>query len=170
MEPVIVAKFSAAVAAGGAIMFILVKLLSGGTEEIEINEVIFSSPKSAGCNSNTEECNCENLQCFFKNVSRIERYLDEAKCTISLAMYMLTTRRLMEALLRAKRRGVRVRIITDGTMFRNSACLMRELKNSGRLAYINSILSSSNKIMLISSMWLQWFCCTLSGYLKRHRI
>ncbi|XP_017462178.1 PREDICTED: mitochondrial cardiolipin hydrolase-like, partial [Rhagoletis zephyria] len=63
---------------------------------------------------------CKNRFCAANNVGRLISLIDKSKYTIDLAMYTFTSYDLSQAFLRAIRRGVSVRIISDNEMVYSS--------------------------------------------------
>ncbi|XP_067641845.1 mitochondrial cardiolipin hydrolase isoform X2 [Eurosta solidaginis] len=74
---------------------------------------------------------CQNRFCAAKNVGRLIALIDQARYTIDLAMYTFTSYDLSQAFLRAIRRGVSVRIISDNEMVYSSGSQIITLTKAG---------------------------------------
>ncbi|XP_004525895.1 mitochondrial cardiolipin hydrolase [Ceratitis capitata] len=74
---------------------------------------------------------CNNRFCADRNVGRLISLLDESKYTIDLAMYTFTSYVLCQAFMRAIRRGVSVRIISDKEMVYSSGSYIITLTKAG---------------------------------------
>ena len=71
--------------------------------------------------------NCEISVCFSPSqrcTSRIVNLIDKSKKEIDVAMFSFTSRKIARALIRAKRRGVKVRVIIDEGTARASHCVL----------------------------------------------
>lgn len=74
---------------------------------------------------------CENRYCAANNVGRLIALIDKSKYTIDLAMYTFTSYDLSQAFMRAIRRGVSVRIISDKEMVYSSGSQIITLTKAG---------------------------------------
>ncbi|XP_050092824.1 uncharacterized protein LOC126575878 [Anopheles aquasalis] len=66
-----------------------------------------------------------------EHIDRLVGMIDRAKHSISIAIYLFTAEQLRDALIRAYRRGVIVRIVTCGSMVYNGSTKLPELLNEG---------------------------------------
>ncbi|XP_054729987.1 mitochondrial cardiolipin hydrolase [Anastrepha obliqua] len=74
---------------------------------------------------------CQNRFCASNNVGRLISLIDKSKHTIDLAMYTFTSYDLSQAFMRAIRRGVSVRIISDKEMVYSSGSQIITLTKAG---------------------------------------
>lgn len=83
-------------------------------------DVLFFTEDSSFCRShiNSEKI-CNRVNCAAMNFNKLKKYLNSAKCTIDVCMYFFTSQELGNAILRAHKRGVMVRVIIDATMALN---------------------------------------------------
>lgn len=80
-----------------------------------IHKVFFMMNKSC-CRSTSPDTNCRNPYCKAKLSQEIIQHIDSAKHTICIAMYSFTNHHFSKALLNAKRRGVKIRIVACQSM------------------------------------------------------
>lgn len=76
---------------------------------------------------------CINPHCKAKLSHKIINHIDSAKTILCVAMYMNTVDNITNAILRAHRRGVIVRIITDYSMIATTNSKINLLQNAGKL-------------------------------------
>ncbi|KAM7349236.1 mitochondrial cardiolipin hydrolase zuc isoform 1-T2 [Cochliomyia hominivorax] len=74
---------------------------------------------------------CRNPFCAAYNVGRLIEFIDSAKYSIDLAMYTFTSYELSQAFIRALKRGVLIRIISDQEMAYSSGSQIIPLTKSG---------------------------------------
>lgn len=74
--------------------------------------------------------------------NKIVRLIDGAKSTIDVAVYSINNKQIIDALLRADMRGVKIRILTDRLQAAGKASKVKYLHNQG----INIRVHSKNKI------------------------
>lgn len=84
----------------------------------EVNEVLYTNDQTQICTASHKSNNvaCKNRSCYIRNIARIVKCIDSAKASIDFSMYIFTAAEPAEAVLRAHRRGVRVRVICDESM------------------------------------------------------
>jgi len=99
----------------------------------EVNEVMIFNELSECCSvklvKNQSSGPCENNFCIIRNIQNVIKYIDEAKYCIDFAMLTFTIKDILNALIRANERGVRIRVITDNEMIESSGGKMLILKN-----------------------------------------
>lgn len=98
----------------------------------EICELLFTNPSASCCLGQKARANCANPYCIKKNSAKIIRHIEAAKHSISLAMLIFTYRQFMEALIRAHKRGVTVRVITDRGMEHSTGSTIKQLSDNGK--------------------------------------
>uniref|UniRef100_A0A182WLR5 Mitochondrial cardiolipin hydrolase n=1 Tax=Anopheles minimus TaxID=112268 RepID=A0A182WLR5_9DIPT len=64
---------------------------------------------------------------LFEHINRIVSHIDRAEKSICLAMYIFTVREISEAVIRAKKRSVIVRVVTCESMVGNEGSYLRDL-------------------------------------------
>ncbi|XP_037828144.1 mitochondrial cardiolipin hydrolase [Lucilia sericata] len=74
---------------------------------------------------------CPNPFCAAYNVGRLIEFVDSAKYSIDLAMYTFTSFELSQAFIRALKRGVLIRIISDKEMAYSSGSQIVSLTKAG---------------------------------------
>lgn len=94
-----------------------------------VAEVLFTNDLSGCCMNNRKECN--NKYCMSRIYSAYENHIDSAKSLVCVAIYMFTNHRICAALLRAHKRGVVVRIVTETKAFHASKGKASELIAAG---------------------------------------
>lgn len=101
--------------------------------KIKICEVLFTNNKSNCCQAFNPEC--KNPHCTELIFSRIIQHIDQAKHIVCLAIYIFTSRKLADAILRAHKRGVTVRIIVEKSMYHSTESKVRDLEYEGSYFY-----------------------------------
>lgn len=92
-----------------------------------------------------------------EHVHLIVEYLDRARVSVCLGMYIMTVEAIGEALIRAKRRGVRVRVIGCASMSYSSGSQMTKLAEEDiaiRFNDVESVYLMHHKFCLIDTDWL----------------
>lgn len=102
----------------------------------EICEVVFTNPSSKCCFAKRKDQACPNAYCMKKAAGRIIHYIDSAKSSICLAMNIFTYTPFLDALVRAHKRGIIVRVVFDGTMSGQTGSNRRKLAEHGK--YLHS--------------------------------
>lgn len=103
------------------------------TKSKTIQKVLFSS-SSSGCCNNTDfniENSCLNRYCFKRNLWEIIKRINKSQHSICLALYTLNLREVRDALKKAHRRGVQIRIITTENSMKELGKDFTQLKMSG---------------------------------------
>lgn len=100
----------------------------------DINEVLFTNNLSTKCSlTHEKDYVCSNSFCFIRNSTRIVQLIDSSSKSISICMYIFTFPDIGEALLRAKNRGVTVRMIGCESMAYSTASVMTKLSKNSKL-------------------------------------
>lgn len=95
----------------------------------EICEVHFTNINGGCCFGAKEGCDKPN--CAKRIEQRIIYHIDSAQSLICLAMYSLSYNAFVAALLRAKKRGVLIRLVTDKGKLASQDSKIHELKRNG---------------------------------------
>lgn len=95
----------------------------------EICDTFFLNRKSGCCWTNKKDC--KNEYCMSRVIERVEHEIDSAKSIICIAMYMFTNQRFCDAIIRAKKRGVIVRVIMDYSQRGCTGSKARDFENAG---------------------------------------
>lgn len=74
---------------------------------------------------------CKNMFCYPRNIRKIIQFIDDAKYSIDLSMYIFTSHDLAQAFHRAIKRGLKVRIISDQEMCFSSGSRITDLTKCG---------------------------------------
>lgn len=91
-------------------------------------DVMFMNSSSLCCiGTKQPRADCHNKHCRLKISGRIVEAIDAAKSSIRVAMYMFSYKPLLQALIRANRRGVTVRILVDERIIMAKAIEQLEL-------------------------------------------
>ncbi|KAH8285805.1 hypothetical protein KR018_008758, partial [Drosophila ironensis] len=95
-----------------------------------ILEVLMFNELSQECHKPSKEpSECSNAYCATCQVDRIVEHIDRAAYAIDVAMYTLSSERLVQAILRAAKRGVELRILSDKEMTCSVGSQVRALAN-----------------------------------------
>lgn len=76
---------------------------------------------------------CAHKYCRAKTVREIVRNIESARHLVCLCMYQISIDMFSEALIQAKKRGVKVRIITDKVMIESSSSKILKLERAGKV-------------------------------------
>ncbi|XP_020287748.1 mitochondrial cardiolipin hydrolase [Pseudomyrmex gracilis] len=127
------------------------QLLHKDTEQIF--EVTFYSKESALCRNHLASFKpCQKENCPIGYIKKIIEYLDSAQSTLDICMYFFTTSKLAEAVVRAKHRGVVVRIISDHSFLSHSgAQIMYFIKEGIRPMLKNLNVLMHHKFVIIDN-------------------
>ena len=81
----------------------------------------------------------------------IVKHIDRAKSTVQVQAYLFTDRRIANALLAARKRGVEVEVIGDAAQQQSGGLPhLRALDRAGARVYLNGTLAAShNKIVIV---------------------
>lgn len=103
----------------------------------DLNEVLFTNNLSTKCSlTHEKDYVCPNSFCFIRNSARIVQLIESSSKSISICMYIFTFPEIGEAIIRAKNRGVIVRLVGCESMAYSTASVMTKLsKNSKYLTY-----------------------------------
>ncbi|XP_053663987.1 uncharacterized protein LOC128713152 [Anopheles marshallii] len=106
---------------------------------------------------------------IFEHIQRIISYIDRAEKSISLAMYIFTVREISEAVIRAKKRSVVVRVITCESMIMNEGSYLRDLIDEDiKVQYqIKSEYLMHHKYCLLDT---EWYCanCLIAYHIAEY--
>ncbi|XP_049545944.1 uncharacterized protein LOC125957342 [Anopheles darlingi] len=91
-----------------------------------------------------------------EHIERLVSMIDRAKHSISVAIYTFTTEQLRDALIRAYRRGVIVRVITCNSMVYNASTKLPELLNEGIIVRYKKETTNlmHHKFCVLDGEWL----------------
>lgn len=92
--------------------------------------VLFTNDQS-GCCLNEGE-NCSNRYCMGRVYDAFEHHIDSARRLICIAIYMFTNQRICDAIIRAHKRGVIVRVIIDFKSFYAHQTKAMDLQKAGK--------------------------------------
>lgn len=102
----------------------------------EVYFVMMGEPLCCSQNdaSSTTNKNCQKY-CMGKLLVKIMNCIDAAKSSICIAMYNFSNHRIADCVLRAHRRGVKVRLVIDKSMSasKESKTQAKRLKDAGKL-------------------------------------
>lgn len=121
--------------------------------------------------STTEQCHranqyrdrtvakCPSEYCRAKIAKRIIEHIDGAKHLLCVCLYQISLDFLAEALLRAQRRGVIVRFITDKTMINSSNSQINKLERAGKhiVHIVNTFVFDGNANYANNNMVFVYF-------------
>lgn len=94
-----------------------------------ICDALFLNEKSGCCWKQNKRC--VNKYCMSRVIDRIEREIDAANTSICIAMYMFTNQRFCDAIIRAKERGVMIRIIMDYSQRGSTGSKLKDFERAG---------------------------------------
>uniref|UniRef100_A0A1B6KCR5 Mitochondrial cardiolipin hydrolase n=1 Tax=Graphocephala atropunctata TaxID=36148 RepID=A0A1B6KCR5_9HEMI len=119
------------------VYFIRKHLNTEDDEDMPIHEVLFFSEEGIVCRDHfikdSEKKACSLKNCSFYNLSRMLHFLNSADTTLDVCMYLLTVKDLGAAVLRAQKRGVKVRVIADEDMANGSGSQILSFHENGLL-------------------------------------
>uniref|UniRef100_A0A1B6DNY1 Mitochondrial cardiolipin hydrolase n=1 Tax=Clastoptera arizonana TaxID=38151 RepID=A0A1B6DNY1_9HEMI len=99
------------------------------------NEFYYFKGRNKTCASHTEvkpyNIICTLPTCQFSYVLKIIGHLDSAVKSLDIILYLMTLESLAEAIIRAHKRGVKVRFIADEDMSKSSGSRVNMLKQEG---------------------------------------
>ncbi|XP_052562340.1 uncharacterized protein LOC120421063 [Culex pipiens pallens] len=143
--------------------------------EATVAEVFFANERS----NRPDDAGVSMDRFTSEHVQRIVDYLDRARVAVYLGMYIVTVDKIGDALIRAKKRGVRVRVIGCSSMAYSSGSQMNKMAEQGDIPIRFNDSSSAylmhHKFCLIDTDWLcagcyhaervrrLGFCCDGSG-------
>ncbi|XP_008545019.1 uncharacterized protein LOC103569481 [Microplitis demolitor] len=87
-----------------------------------ISEVFFFAEDSMGCRAHASRKRPCGSRCPINCINRIIHYMDSSTKTLDVCMYIVTCQEIINAISRAHKRKVNVRVIADASMSENSAC------------------------------------------------
>ncbi|XP_055526531.1 mitochondrial cardiolipin hydrolase [Wyeomyia smithii] len=119
----------------------------------QLTEVYFANERS--CQPNEPGTTMASFTT--EHVRRLVALLDRAQVSINLCMYIVTVDSIGEAVLRAAKRGVRVRVVGCSSMAYSSGSQMSRLVQGGipvRFNQKNAAYLMHHKFCLIDSDWL----------------
>ncbi|XP_011315039.1 mitochondrial cardiolipin hydrolase [Fopius arisanus] len=88
-----------------------------------ITEVLIFNSEGADCRTHSmTNMSCGISHCPVRNVRKLLSFFDSAKKTLDICIYILTSKDLTDAIIRAHERGITIRLMVDSIMSENSAC------------------------------------------------
>ncbi|XP_076292761.1 mitochondrial cardiolipin hydrolase zuc [Lasioglossum baleicum] len=94
-------------------------------------EVMFFSQESGQCLDHVAEDPCSAKTCPVRYLRQLESYINGAKNSLDVCMYLLTSHTLSKAFISSHKRGVHVRVIMDQHMARNESAHVASFHNNG---------------------------------------
>lgn len=96
--------------------FVLTRKLKRKPEDISnFHKVYFMNPLCTKKDCNVSNCREQGEGSPVEIFSKIAKEMDSAKFSIDIAIYVITSIEIRDALIRARERGVRVRMIVDNS-------------------------------------------------------
>ncbi|KAI4499495.1 hypothetical protein M0802_005391 [Mischocyttarus mexicanus] len=127
-----------------------------------IMEILFFTEDSVLCRMHINSNKCEKLDCPVANLNKLIVYLNSAKRTIHVCMYLFTCEILAKTIIAAKKRGVVIKVIADGCMnvlehsqilsFRR-ACIKVRTKTLDNLMHHKFVIIDNNILITGSANW-----------------
>lgn len=106
---------------------------------------------------------------LFEHINRIVSYIDRTEKSICLAMYIFTVREISEAVIRAKKRSVVVRVVTCESMVGNEGSYLRDLIDEDiKVQYkYKSEYLMHHKFCLLD---VEWYCgnCLIAYHIAEY--
>lgn len=130
---------------------------------------------------------CDVPRCVYKNMLEMKACITEAKHTLDVCLYILTAEEMAVEILRAHRRNVRVRFITDAGMAMSNGSKFETLRRNGLPFRLHStpyimhhkfIIIDDQLLMMGSLNWTMqsifgnWdnvLMCTESGLVQEYK-
>ncbi|GAB6025933.1 hypothetical protein CHUAL_011902 [Chamberlinius hualienensis] len=105
------------------------------TDSNEINIAIFFPESIHPCRFYYKDGYCRRTNCEYshnaKLLTSLINYLEYAKSSLDICVYMITSHELLSALFRIHKRGVEIKVITDGTFGDEDRTRIKELRAEG---------------------------------------
>ncbi|GLG98345.1 Mitochondrial cardiolipin hydrolase [Gryllus bimaculatus] len=113
-------------------LFCIMDYLAKKRKPTDASEVMFFTDKGAGCRQHIyDKSGCGNDGCAYSNIRRIVDFMNCARETLDVCIYLVTCHDLANAILKVHERGVRVRIIADADMAEGSGSQISTFKKQG---------------------------------------
>uniref|UniRef100_A0A1B6H873 Mitochondrial cardiolipin hydrolase n=1 Tax=Homalodisca liturata TaxID=320908 RepID=A0A1B6H873_9HEMI len=126
------------IAAAAPLYYFIRKYFYTDSDEDDIwpkNEVLFFCEVGIGCKDHLaeggEKKQCSSKNCSFYNLSRMLHYLNSAESSLDVCLYLITVKELGAAVIKAQKRGVKVRIICDEDMANGSGSQILSFQGNG---------------------------------------
>ncbi|XP_075224303.1 mitochondrial cardiolipin hydrolase zuc [Lycorma delicatula] len=101
-------------------------------DKVEINEVLFFTGDRAVCRKHINiRKPCHQNGCAYNFLSKMVKYIEGAKKTLDVCLYLLTCEDLCNSILSSFKRGVYIRVITDCDMSLSTGSKMNEFRKRG---------------------------------------
>lgn len=125
------------------LLFIVYERQKKRLQQREIKEVCFLMSNRLPCCHHSNDVdsqllNCKNDHCKGKLSNKIIQHIESANHLICIAMYMNSMNQITSAIMRAHKRGITIRIITDQSMIGSSNSKINELQRVGELLHNNN--------------------------------
>ena len=115
------------------LLFYVKRFTSMKTRLHYLNEVMFFTDKSANCKDHCFKkniCKKEGL-CSYRHLSRLVELFESSTTKLDICIYLFTCWQITDAIIKAKRKGVMVRVIADHDMTECSGQKIDILRNHG---------------------------------------
>ncbi|XP_063981751.1 mitochondrial cardiolipin hydrolase [Diachasmimorpha longicaudata] len=96
---------------------------NGTSNNGKINEALIFNFESAYCREHAmRQAVCDIPHCPGRNIKKLVNFFDSVKETLDVCIYILTYKDISDAIIRAHRRGINIRLIVDSGMSETSSC------------------------------------------------
>uniref|UniRef100_A0A1B6GEV7 Mitochondrial cardiolipin hydrolase n=1 Tax=Cuerna arida TaxID=1464854 RepID=A0A1B6GEV7_9HEMI len=142
MFPALLGKYTSAlgvIAAAVPLYYFVRKYLNTDSDDYDDiwpkNEVLFFCDVGLSCKDHSleggEKKQCSSKNCSFYNLSRMLHYLNSAESSLDVCLYLITMKDLGSAVIKAQKRGVKVRVICDEDMANGSGSQILSFQGNG---------------------------------------
>ncbi|XP_015173409.1 PREDICTED: mitochondrial cardiolipin hydrolase [Polistes dominula] len=128
-----------------------------------IMETLFFTEESDLCRMHLGiKDHCERLNCSVASLNKLKYYLESAKKTIHVCMYLITLDVLANAIITAHERGIVIKIISDNFVNRSDfsqliafrkACIKVRTRQSTSLMHHKFVIIDNNILITGSANW-----------------
>ncbi|XP_015116833.1 mitochondrial cardiolipin hydrolase [Diachasma alloeum] len=96
---------------------------NGNSNNETITEALIFNCESAQCREHAmRQVSCEIPHCPGRNIKKLVHFFDSAKKTLDVCIYILTYKDISDAIIRAHKRDITIRLIVDSGMSETSGC------------------------------------------------
>lgn len=100
-----------------------------GVDVLQINTLLTFGVSTMQCEGHmSREFDCGNLDCNYGRLSYMLNFIDKCEKTLDICIYIITAKLFGDCIIRAKKRGVRVRVIADSDMSFSAQSLINDFR------------------------------------------
>ncbi|XP_014242796.1 mitochondrial cardiolipin hydrolase-like isoform X1 [Cimex lectularius] len=100
-----------------------------GLDVLGINKLLTFGVSSRPCNGHKfKEFDCGNLDCNYGRLCYMLSFIENARVSVDICIYIITAKVFGDAIINAHRRGLRVRVIADSDMSFSAQSVINDLR------------------------------------------